>query len=311
MYGDWPWALLLLLISPAVGSFLAVLADRLPTGRAVTMPSCCEACKTRLRWLDMVPVLSGLALRGRCRTCGARIPGHLLRVELAAVLAALVVVVMVPGVAQMWLFAATLWCLIALFYADLLHFRLPNALTAALLVLGLAVAATDPVRGWQDGVLSAAVGAAAFWLIRWGYFCWRGREGLGLGDVKLIAGIGGVGWLAGSTFGYVAGGGSCADCGGGGCLGWRSSESDRAAALWQLSCGDGGGIPAFVIIRPLPCGGNFGDLLGDVAFLATIFGNFDKGLRDGNQRPVYLRSACRSSAGGGSCTGGASRRPTG
>ena len=57
------------------------------------------------------------------------------------------------------------------------------------------LAILDPSRGVLHGLLSAGIAAGAFWLIRWGYFKWRGVEGLGLGDVKLIAGIGAaVGW---------------------------------------------------------------------------------------------------------------------
>lgn len=195
MSADWPWALFLLLISPAIGSFLGVLADRLPERRSILAPSACAACGARLGPGDMVPVLSALASRGRCRRCGAPIPGHLLRIEVAAFVAALAAVVWTGGRAEMWATAAVLWCLIALFYADLRHFLLPNPLTLALLVLGLALAAADPGRSLGEGALSAAIGFAAFQAVRWAYALWRGREGMGFGDVKLMAGIGAaVGW---------------------------------------------------------------------------------------------------------------------
>lgn len=197
MHGDWPWALFLLMISPAVGSFLGVLVDRLQSLESLFAPSRCDTCKMRLGWQDMVPVVSWITLRGCCRACGAAIPGHLMRIEIAAMLAAVVVVIRVPGTADMWLYAITIWCLIALFYSDLLHYRLPDVLTLALFVLGLTLAGTDPARGWLDGLVSAGAALAAFWAIRLGYFHWRGREGLGLGDVKLMAGIGAaVGWAA-------------------------------------------------------------------------------------------------------------------
>ncbi len=193
---DWPWALLLILISPAVGSFLGVLVDRLVVGLpVVARPSSCAACGARLAWRDMVPVLSALALGFRCRGCGAPIPDHLIRIELVATLVALISAALVPCVVPMWLSCACLWCLTALFYSDLLHMRLPDRLTTALLVLGMALAVTDPGRGWAEGLISAAVGAGSFWLLRVAYQALRGREGLGLGDVRLMAGIGAaVGW---------------------------------------------------------------------------------------------------------------------
>jgi len=196
MSNDWPMALFLLLVSPAVGSFLGVLVDRLPCGLgALTAPSRCATCRARLGWRDLVPILSSVATRGRCRDCGAAIPGHLMRIELAAMLAAVLAVALTGATAEMWLIAALLWCLIALFYSDLLHYRLPDALTLVLLMLGLLRAWVDPARGLHDSILSAAAALAAFWLIRWGYYRWRGREGLGLGDVKLMAGVGAaVGW---------------------------------------------------------------------------------------------------------------------
>ncbi len=76
-----------------------------------------------------------------------------------------------------------------------MYFRLPDALSATLFLLAIAVAIASPVLDPATAVLSAVIGFCAFWLLRWGYFKWRGREGLGLGDVKLMAAIGAlVGW---------------------------------------------------------------------------------------------------------------------
>lgn len=196
MAADWPVLVFLLLLGPAVGSFLGVLVDRLAGGEDVVYrASRCADCGARLAWRDMVPVVSALVLGGRCRTCGAAIPGHLLRIELAGLLAAALAVALGQGLAQTAVLAVFFWCLTGLFYSDLLHFRLPDALTGSLLVAGLALAGLDPARGILDGLLSAALAGAAFLTIRLGYRAWRGREGLGLGDVKLMTGIGAaLGW---------------------------------------------------------------------------------------------------------------------
>lgn len=182
-------ATLLILSGPAVGSFLAVLADRLPRGEdVVRAPSRCRACGRRLRPWEMVPILSHIALRGRCRGCGAAIPGDALPIELAAAGAAVLAVLAGGGAAQMGLSALWLWLLLALAAADLRWLRLPDPLTAALAAVALATAA---VRGEVGAALAgAALGVAAFAALRWGYARLRGREGLGLGDVKLMAGLG-------------------------------------------------------------------------------------------------------------------------
>ncbi|MDJ0626854.1 MAG: prepilin peptidase [Rhodobacter sp.] len=196
MPADWPFVLFLLLLGPAVGSFLGVLVDRLAAGEdSVRGPSRCTGCGARLKWRDMVPIVSALALRGRCRVCGAPIPGHLIRIEFAGLLAAALAVALGQSMDQTAVLAGFLWCLTGLFYSDLLHYRLPNVLTAPLLILGLGLAALDPERGVAEGLLSAVLASGAFLALRWGYRAWRGHEGLGLGDVKLMAGIGaGLGW---------------------------------------------------------------------------------------------------------------------
>ncbi len=179
-----------------VGSFLGVLVERLPQGQSVIAArSHCANCAAALKWRDMIPLISMPLLQGKCRNCGAQIPAHLIRIELAATVCGVVAVSLGLGPMEMTLTALFLWALVALFYCDLLYFRLPDPLTAVLFVLGIGLAMGDPAQGLIDGLLSAALASGAFLLIRWAYALVRGREGLGLGDVKLMAGIGAaVGW---------------------------------------------------------------------------------------------------------------------
>ncbi|GGF50134.1 leader peptidase (prepilin peptidase) / N-methyltransferase [Mameliella alba] len=181
--------LFLLLIAPAAGSFMAVLADRLPRGEDVVMaPSRCRACKARLGLRDLVPLLSYPLLRGHCRHCGAPVPGWLWLMELAAL--GLAVLALLRGGTgwEIWCSALLLWLLLALAISDLRSFRLPDALTAALAALCLSVALVQGQLLWA--LAGGLIGAGSFMALRIAYAALRGREGLGLGDVKLMAGLG-------------------------------------------------------------------------------------------------------------------------
>ena len=182
---------LLLLIAPFAGSFLGVLADRLPRGESPVHPrSHCRRCGTALTPRDLLPVLSFALTRGRCRHCGAAIPAWLLHVEIAAAGLAVLAVIAAPSPAGAWASALFLWLLLALAVTDLTRFRLPDPLTAALMVAGSWLALLPGGVGLRSAAAGAAAGVAAFWLLRRIYRRLRGREGLGPGDVKLIAGLG-------------------------------------------------------------------------------------------------------------------------
>lgn len=184
-------ALLTVVISPFAGSFLGLLVDRLPRDEPVVIArSACRSCGTALAPHELIPLVSFALARGRCRSCAAPIPRWLPLMEIAALALALLAVVLGRTPAEIALFAGLLWTLLALAAADLMWFRLPDPLTATLLVLALACAY---VTGWPPLPLAlwgAAIGAGSFLAIRIGYHRLRHREGLGLGDVKLMAGLG-------------------------------------------------------------------------------------------------------------------------
>lgn len=168
----------------AVGSFLNVVAARVPLRRSIVSPgSACMSCGTELAWRDNVPVLSWLALRGRCRTCGASISWRYPAVELATALlvAACFLAFGVSGRAFVAAFACT--ALVALSAIDLEHRLLPNriVLPAAAVVL-VAQTAVDPSPEWALGALG---GAAFLFLAALAY-----PAGMGMGDVKLMLLVG-------------------------------------------------------------------------------------------------------------------------
>jgi leader peptidase (prepilin peptidase)/N-methyltransferase len=188
-------SLLLIGASPFIGSFLGVVIERQPAGRPIALArSRCDRCGHALGGRDLIPVLSWLAAGGSCRHCGQAIGWFPLAVELAAIAVALWSVAVLPG----WLAVAGAglgWTLLALAWIDARHFLLPDALTLPLGLAGIAVAGViDPARA-MDHLIGAAAGFAVFAGIAAIYRRWRGRDGLGLGDAKLLAALGAwVGW---------------------------------------------------------------------------------------------------------------------
>lgn len=186
-----PTPLLLLLSGPFVGSFLGVLADRLPRGQDIVWDrSACRRCGTQLTLRDLVPVVSYLWLGGKCRHCGGAIAPWVLYLEIAATGAAILAVIAAPTPGLAWIWAVWLWLLLVLAVCDLTRFRLPDPLTLALFVVALSLAVMPGGIGFRAGMIGALAGAGSFAALRWGYDALRGREGLGLGDVKLMAGLG-------------------------------------------------------------------------------------------------------------------------
>ncbi len=163
--------------------------------------SCCERCGRVLSAAELVPFVSFMWQRGRCRGCGGPIaPAHLW-IELAAVAVAASAVTAEPDPATLWADCGLGWALLALAWIDWTHLRLPDALTLPLLLAGLgATAWLDPAEATGHAV-AAALGYAALQLLAIGYRALRGRDGLGGGDAKLLAAAGA--WVGLSGLGPV------------------------------------------------------------------------------------------------------------
>jgi leader peptidase (prepilin peptidase)/N-methyltransferase len=203
------------LLGLAFGSFLNVCLSRWPEGESIVEPrSHCRACARTLAWWENIPLLSWMALRGRCRTCGAWISWRYPLVESAvAVLWAALVwysnedvfAAGLPTGLRVLNIAATLcgmgffWLLVALAILDAEHMWLPDFLTYPAIGVGIALkvafeqfgyhaeSAPHPLRTFLVSLASAAAAAAIILLIRWLYWLLRRREGIGLGDAKLMA----------------------------------------------------------------------------------------------------------------------------
>lgn len=186
-----PFILLLVLVGPFIGSFLGVLADRLPRNEGVILNhSECRSCQFRLGPRDLIPVLSYVLNRGKCRHCGATIPPWLLYTEIAATGLAFLAALAGDTPLQAWSYAAFLWLLLTLAMTDLTTFRLPDVLTGALFIVALWLALLPGGVGPESALIGALAGTGSFWLLRHLYRRLRKQEGMGLGDVKLMAGLG-------------------------------------------------------------------------------------------------------------------------
>ena len=207
------------LLGLAFGSFLNVCLSRWPAGESVVKPrSHCRACGRTLAWWENVPLASWLALRGRCRTCGVWIGWRYPVVELAVAFSWALVAwrlfdwTLVPelstrsiliGFGAAIAHAVFLWLLVALAALDAEHLWLPDRLTLPSIALGVVSGAIlIPFDGafalfrWggnthlQAGIaslLSGGIAASIVLIIRWLYWLIRRREGVGLGDAKLMA----------------------------------------------------------------------------------------------------------------------------
>jgi leader peptidase (prepilin peptidase)/N-methyltransferase len=178
-----------------IGSFLNVCIYRLPLRKSIVWPSsACPHCRRELSWYENIPVVSWLVLRGRCRTCGASIGIQYPLVEaITAVMFAVAWWYYGPGplLASRLIFGCAL---IVLFAIDLEHHLLPNVITLPFIVVGFMFSLfTEP--GWKASLIGIVAGGGALWLIAEVYYRVRHEEGLGMGDVKMLAMVGGfLGW---------------------------------------------------------------------------------------------------------------------
>ena len=183
-----------LIAAPFVGSFLAVVALRLPRQESmVSGRSRCDICGQTLKARELIPLVSFAVLLGKCRLCAGRIDRLHPLLESAAIGVAAWAACVVTG----WILIASCvlgWTLLLLAAIDWRTGLLPNILTLPLLVVGLAVTAAIDWASVIDHTIGAVVGFVAFAVVSEVYRRVRRRDGLGLGDAKLLAAAGA--WLS-------------------------------------------------------------------------------------------------------------------
>jgi leader peptidase (prepilin peptidase) / N-methyltransferase len=186
---------LLAILGLAIGSFLNVCIHRIPRGESLNHPpSRCPNCGQGLRWFDNVPVLGYVWLRGRCRACRAPISIRYPIVEIVTMALFLVhyaIFGWTPLLAVRLLFACAM---VVLFAIDLEHHLLPNVITLPGIIAGLLFSVLLP-PGIVNALVGVLAGGGVLWAIGEAYYRYSGQEGMGGGDVKMLAMIGAfLGW---------------------------------------------------------------------------------------------------------------------
>ncbi len=185
------------LLGAVIGSFLNVVIFRLPdpASSIAFPPSHCPRCSTPIRWYDNIPMLSYLLLRGRCRACRQPISPRYPLVELCmACLSMALYARFGPGLAFVCYFPF-LAALLAIIFIDIDHQIIPDVISLPGIVLGFAGSFFNPLVSWQQSALGILIGGGLLYTIALAYMLLTRREGMGGGDIKLLAMIGAfLGW---------------------------------------------------------------------------------------------------------------------
>ncbi len=215
---DTIFSLFAFLFGAVVGSFLNVVILRLPDReQSIVFPaSHCPQCATTLHWYENIPIISYLVLRGRCRTCRAKISLQYPLVELSmGLLATALFHVFGPFFAFFYYFV---FCaaLLVIIQIDIRHQIIPDVITLPGILIGFGGSFVNPLVSWQQSALGILLGGGILYGIALTYYLLAKRDGMGGGDIKLLAMIGAfLGWqsllfvvfaasLSGSIIGIAA-----------------------------------------------------------------------------------------------------------
>lgn len=206
------YAVFAFLLGAVVGSFLNVCICRMPSDESVVSPpSHCPKCDYRIRWYDNVPILSYLLLNGKCRSCGAPISIQYPIVELLNGLITLALFfkffpqrlllegappqILLTQLFYFWVLFIFCSSLVVVTFIDLEHQIIPDRITLPGIVLGFVISFFIPALGWLNSLIGIVAGGGSLLLIAWLYQVVAKKEGMGGGDVKLLAMMGAfLGW---------------------------------------------------------------------------------------------------------------------
>jgi leader peptidase (prepilin peptidase)/N-methyltransferase len=201
-----------------VGSFLNVVILRLPNdNESIAFPgSHCPKCNQPLHWYDNIPLLSYVILRGRCRTCKEPISRQYPLVELSMAILAAVLFSKFALSFEMFFYFVFFAALLVIIFIDIRHQIIPDCISLPGILIGFAGSFFNEMVTWQQSGLGILLGGGVLYAVAYAYYAVTKREGMGGGDIKLLAMIGAfLGWqsllyvifsssLVGSVIGIAA-----------------------------------------------------------------------------------------------------------
>ncbi len=209
-----PIEIMLFLFGLCIGSFLNVCICRLPESKSIVHPpSSCPKCGHPIRFYDNIPVLSYLWLKGKCRQCRTGISFRYPLIELMAGFFAICVYIRFGLTPETVIYYAFISSLIVVTYIDLDHQIIPFVIAIPGIPIGFAASFFLPSLTWLDSILGILAGGGSLYLVLKTWKLIKGYEGMGFGDVELLAMIGAfIGWkgvfftiFIGSAIGMVVG----------------------------------------------------------------------------------------------------------
>jgi leader peptidase (prepilin peptidase)/N-methyltransferase len=179
-----------------IGSFLNVCIYRLPASQSIAHPrSKCPKCDTFIEFYDNIPVLSFVWLKGRCRHCGTKIALRYPIVEILAGLLALASFLKFSLSVEALIYFAFIACLLVVTFIDLDHRIIPDVITLPGIPICFAASFALPAMTYKTSLLGILAGGGSLFLVAWVYSLLTKKEGMGGGDIKLLAMMGALlGW---------------------------------------------------------------------------------------------------------------------
>jgi leader peptidase (prepilin peptidase)/N-methyltransferase len=205
------------LLGAILGSFLNVCIVRLPKHESLIRPSShCPHCNKPIKFYDNIPIVSYIILGGKCRSCKNPISLRYPVVEALTGLMSVALFMKYGPTVQFLLFLLFSAALLVITFIDLSHQIIPDAISIPGIPFGIGASFFIPTVSWLESLLGILVGGGLLFLIAVGYKWITGRDGMGGGDIKLLAMMGAwLGWkaipfiiLASSLIGLLVGGGS-------------------------------------------------------------------------------------------------------